>query len=105
MSETSDGLQTLLNKVMNTVNCGNLKKTLTKQKLWFFSTSRTAENVHFLYNEKEIETVTEFNYLGVTITKNGKFKLAKQKILKKLQKPCMKLSEGEKDIIYQSNAC
>ena len=24
MSETSDGLQTLLNKVMNTVNCGNL---------------------------------------------------------------------------------
>ena len=49
--------------------------------------------------------MTEFNYLGVTITKNGKFKLAKQKILKKLQKPCMKLSEGEKDIIYQSNAC
>ena len=34
-----------------------------------FSTSRTAENVHFLYNEKEIETVTEFNYLGVTFTK------------------------------------
>ena len=28
-----------------------------------------------------------------------------KKILKKLQKPCMKLSEGEKDIIYQSNAC
>ena len=26
MSETSDGLETLLNKVMNTVNCGNLKK-------------------------------------------------------------------------------
>jgi hypothetical protein len=44
-----------------------------------FSTSRTAENVHFLYNEKEIETVTEFNYLGITFTKNGKFKVAKQK--------------------------
>ena len=48
----------------------------------FCSTSRTAEYVHFLYNEKEIETVTEFNYLGVTFTQNGKFKLAKQKILK-----------------------
>jgi hypothetical protein len=35
-----------------------------------FSTSRTAENVHFLYNEKEIETVTKFNYLGVTFTKD-----------------------------------
>ena len=41
-------------------------------KIMVFSTSRTAENVQFLYNEKEIETVTEFNYLGVTFTKNGK---------------------------------
>jgi hypothetical protein len=31
--------------------------------------------------------VTEFNYLGVTFTKNGKFKLAKQKNIEKaLQK-------------------
>jgi hypothetical protein len=52
-----------------------------------FSTSRTAENVHFLYNEKEIETVTEFNYLGVTFTKNGKFKLAKQKNIEKATAP------------------
>jgi hypothetical protein len=39
-----------------------------------FSTSRTAE------------TVTEFNYLGVTFTKNGKFKLAKQKNIEKATK-------------------
>jgi hypothetical protein len=57
-----------------------------KTKIMFFSTSRTAENVHFLYNEKEIETVTEFNYLGVTFTKNGKFKLAKQKNIEKATK-------------------
>ena len=37
-------------------------------------------------NEKEIETVTEFNYLGVTFTKNGKFKLAKQKNIEKATK-------------------
>ena len=60
---------------------------MTKQKLCFFSTSRTAEYVHFLYNEKEIETVTGFNYLiGVTFTKNGKFKLAKQKNIEKATK-------------------
>jgi hypothetical protein len=34
----------------------------------------------------EIETVTEFNYLGVTFTKNGKFKLAKQKNIEKATK-------------------
>jgi hypothetical protein len=65
-----------------------LKVNIDKTKIMVFSTSRTEnvhflynekENVHFLYNEKEIETVTEFNYLGVTFTKNGKFKLAKQK--------------------------
>ena len=105
MSETTDGLQALLNNFNEYSKLWKLKVNIDKTKIMVFSTSRTAENVHFLYNEKEIETVTEFNYLGVTFTKNGKFKLAKQKILKKLQKPCMKLSEGEKDIIYQSNAC
>jgi hypothetical protein len=30
--------------------------------------------------------VTEFNYLGVTFTKNGKFKLAKQKNIEKATK-------------------
>jgi hypothetical protein len=44
----------------------------------FSSNLRTAKNVHFLYNEKEIEIVTEFNYLGVTFTKNGKFELARR---------------------------
>ena len=41
-----------------------IKVNIDKTKIMVFSTSRTAENVHFLYNEKEIETVTEFNYLG-----------------------------------------
>jgi hypothetical protein len=36
--------------------------------------------------KKEIETVTEFNYLGVTLSKNGKYKLAKQKNIEKATK-------------------
>jgi hypothetical protein len=96
MSETSDGLQTLQNNFYEYSKLLILKVNIDKRKIMFFSTSRTAENVHFLCNEKQIETVTEFNYLGVTFTKNEKFKLAKQNILEKLQKPCMKLSEGEK---------
>ena len=37
--------------------------------------------------KKEIETVTEFNYLiSVTFTKNGKFKLANQKNIEKATK-------------------
>jgi hypothetical protein len=83
MSETSDELRTLLNNFYEYSKLWKLKVNIDKTKIMFFSTSRTAENVHFLYNEKEIETVTEFNYLGVTFTKNGKFKLAKQKNIEK----------------------
>ena len=89
MSETSDGLQTLLNNFYEYSKLWKLKVNIDKTKIMVFSTSRTAENVHFLYNEKEIETVTEFNYLGVTFTKNGNKLISKtKKILKKLQKPC-----------------
>jgi hypothetical protein len=72
MSETSDGLQTLLNIFYEYSKLWKLKVNIDKTKIMVFPTSRTAENVHFLYNEKEIETVTEFNYLGVTFTNNGK---------------------------------
>jgi hypothetical protein len=71
MSETSDGLQTLLNNFYEYSKLWKLKSNIDKTKIMVFSTSRTAENVHFLYNEKEIETVTEFNYLGVTFTKKS----------------------------------
>jgi hypothetical protein len=64
MSETSDGLQTLLNNFYEYSKLWKLKVNIDKTKIMVFFTSRTAENVHFLYNEKKIETVTEFNYLG-----------------------------------------
>ena len=76
----------ILNNFYEYSKLWKLKVNIDKTKIMVFSTSRTAENVHFLYNEKEIETLTEFNYLGVTFTKNGKFKLAKQKNIEKATK-------------------
>jgi hypothetical protein len=61
MSETSDGLQTLLTIFYEYSKLWKLKVNIDKTKIMVFSTSRTAENVHFLHAEKEIETVTEFN--------------------------------------------
>ena len=63
------------------------------------------QSVPIFNNEKEIETVTEFNYLGVTFTKNRKFKLTKQKNIEKATKAMYEVIRREKDIIYQSNAC
>ena len=92
MSETSDGLQTLLNNFYEYSKLWKLKENIDKTKIMV----RTAENVHFLYNEKEIETVTEFNYLGVTFTKNGKFKLAKQNNIEKTTKAMYEVIRREK---------
>ena len=50
MSETSDGIQTLLNNFYEYSKLWKLKVNI--DKTIFFFTSRTAENVHFLYNEK-----------------------------------------------------
>ena len=52
MSETSDGLQTLLTIFYEYSKLWKLKVNIDKTKFMVFSTSRTAENVHFLYNEK-----------------------------------------------------
>ena len=52
MSDTSDGLQTLLNNFYEYSKLWKLKVNIDKTKIIVFSTSRTAENVHFLYNEK-----------------------------------------------------
>jgi hypothetical protein len=45
--------------------------------------------------------VTEFNYLGVTLTKNGKFKLANQKNIEKATKTMYEVIRRGKDIIFK----
>ena len=55
MSETSDGLQTLLNNFYEYSKLWKLKVNIDKTKMMFFFTSRTAENVHFLYDEKKLK--------------------------------------------------
>ena len=50
MSETSDGILTLLNNFYDYSKLWKLKVNIDKTKLMVFSTSRTAENVHFLNN-------------------------------------------------------
>ena len=55
MSETSDGLQTLLNNFYEYSKLWKLKVNIDKTKMMVFFTSRTAENVHFLYDENKLK--------------------------------------------------
>lgn len=64
---------------------------IDKSKIMIFSKGRQKENVQIKYNDKVIEVVTDFNYLGIVFSRTGSFKIAIQKLAEiKLQKHYMK---------------
>ena len=70
MAESSKGLQNALDQLFNYCEKWQLKVNEDKTKIICFSNKRKV-NVSFLYNEKQLEIVDTFVYLGVTLTRNG----------------------------------
>lgn len=52
----------------------NLKMNIDKSKIIVFSKGRRKENIQIKYNDKLIEVVTDFNYLGIVFSRSGSFK-------------------------------
>ena len=68
-----------------------MKNNAVVSKILIFSKGRLTGELQFRYDDKSIETVTNFNYLGITQSRTGSFKTAMHK-----------LAEKEEDcIIYQ----
>lgn len=59
---------------------------IDKCKIIIFSKGRQKENVQIKYNDKFIEVVTDFNYLGIVFSRTGSFKIAIQKLAEKATK-------------------
>lgn len=59
---------------------------IDKSKIIIFSKGRQKENVQIKYNDKFIEVVTDFNYLGIVFSRTGSFKIAIQKLAEKATK-------------------
>lgn len=59
---------------------------IDKSKIIVFSKGRRKENIQIKYNDKLIEVVTEFNYLGIVFSRSGSFKLEIQKLAEKATK-------------------
>ena len=71
-SKTADGLQSLIDKVQ--VYCDTWKMNLNVKKtkcITFQKKNRTNKKNTFMFGNKEIESVSSFNYLGMTINANG----------------------------------
>ena len=52
---------------------------IDKSKSLIFRKGRQTGELQFRYDDKSIETVTNFNYLGITLSRTGSFKPAMHK--------------------------
>jgi hypothetical protein len=61
-----------------------------------FSRGRLPNNLTFTFNEMEIGIVSEFNYLGVLLSKSGNFSMARKAQVEKATKAMLILNHLEK---------
>ena len=59
---------------------------IDKSKSLIFRKGRQTGELQFRYDDKSIETVTNFNYLGITLSRTGSFKPAMHKLAEKATK-------------------
>lgn len=74
---------------------------IDKSKIIVFSKGRRKENIQIKYNDKLIEVVTDFNYLGIVFSRSGSFKLAIQKLSEKATKALYDVLKRGDYITYQ----
>ena len=81
LSESPEGLQVLLNSLYNYNTQWNLTLNSDKTKIMVFRNGgNLRENEKWFYNGSELETVNEFNYLGMLFNYNGKFNLTQKQL-------------------------
>ena len=85
MAESAEDLQTQLNSFNDYCKKWNLKVNVDKTKIIIFG-SRNAGNLEFKYNDRVIDIVNEFKYLGIMFSRSGSFLKAKQKQVTKANK-------------------
>ena len=74
ISETSEGLQSMLDALCSFNNEWKLSLNVSKTKIVVFRNGGVLrENDKWFYHGNEIEVVNEFNYLGLLFNYNGKF--------------------------------
>ena len=81
LAETPDDLQFILNSLHTYCQEWNLTVNTHKTKIMVFRNGGKIKEIEkWFYNNFELETVDEFNYLGLLLNYNGKFTKAQQKL-------------------------
>ena len=90
-SESADELQNALNVFQEYCKTWKLTVNITKTKILIISKGRPNLNLHFHYNNFEIEIVAEYKYLGIYLSRSGKYRTAKRHIAEQAEKALFSL--------------
>jgi hypothetical protein len=81
------------------------KVNAEKSKVLVLSNGRLPANLKFTYNNRDLEIVQNFSYLGITFSKSGSFNAAKKDLKKSLKTfSWFCISSFDSDIITVSSA-
>lgn len=92
-SETSEGLQTGLNTLYTYCQRWRLTVNTNKTKVMVFRKGGILpRNLHFSYNNVELEIVSTFSYLGIVFSSGGSFSNTQITLAGQAQKAIFKLN-------------
>ncbi len=93
-SESAAGLQSGLDILFTYCERWKLKVNTTKTKIMIFRKGgRIPANLHFHYNNLELEIVSTFSYLGIVFSPGGSFSKAQTTLSGQAQKAIFKLNK------------
>lgn len=73
LSESESGLQHALNVFCSYCKEWQLNVNVDKTKVLIFSKGRPNRNYNFVFNDKQLEIVNEYKYLGIYMSMSGSF--------------------------------
>ena len=96
LAETAEGLQKMLDTLVRYTDKWNLTVNTNKTKVMVFRNGgKLREEDKWYFNGGVLETVDEFNYLGILMNFNGKYRKTQQKIAE----------QGKKALFAITNVC
>lgn len=83
MAESASNLQTLLDKFHLYCDIWKMNVNVDKTKIVVFFKERLPRNLHVNHNGTTIDLVKDFNYLGISFSRTGSFKVCKKHLSEK----------------------
>ena len=98
-SYTREGLQILLDRLKNYCDKWGLTVNISKTVVMVCKNGRPSQDAEIYYDGRKLATVTNFSYLGVSLSYNGKFHVTQKKLSEQalralfaLNSTCQKIS-------------